>query len=171
MDNINTRGLTMNFTKATLAAGTTTTLSSSTACTYSIKGKIYVQGAAWTNQATPTANADGSAFTAVPRGSSTDGGYGCVFVIGVDSGGNMKVQQGELVRLTPDAVATATFRDAPEFPAIPDTMCPLGYMLLKVDSNLVAASWTFGASNLASLTGTTKTFVDCSTLPDRPQTS
>lgn len=157
---------TMCFTKSTLAAGTTTTLSQSAAATYSINGKIYIQGSAWSNTATPTTQASGKAFVPVPRG------YGSVFVIGADKDGNMKVEQGEVVPLFPTGgnVADIDFlTDKPQFPEVPDTVCPLGYMILKIGANLSATSWTFGASNLASLTGSTKTFVDCSVLPDRPQ--
>ena len=75
------RGATQCFTKVTLAAGTTTTVTTTTAATYSIGGKIYVQGAAWTNKAHPTTDSNsGAAFVNIPAN------YGGVVVYGTDSG-------------------------------------------------------------------------------------
>lgn len=162
----------MNFavSKAGLAAGTTTTITIANNTTFAIGGKAFLKSAA-SNAATPTTDGlTGAAFTAVPVGSATLGGYGCVFVVGLDASGNIKVIQGETTRTTPAAVASATFVDAPEFPAVPDTICPIGYIVTKTDST--ATAWTFGSSNLAGPpTGVVHTFVDCLVLPSRPQVS
>ena len=154
------RGDTQCFTKVTLAAGTTTTVTTTTAATYSIQGKIYVMGAAWTNKAHVTTDANtGAAFVNIP---ANNGG---VIVYGTDSGGaNMLAVQGKIVPLND----SGAFIAAPDFPTIPDTMCPLGYLLIKCGST-ATSGWTAATSNQASVTGVTYTRVDVSNLPPKPQ--
>ena len=168
MDRLAQIPVTMNMTASVLAAGTTSTLSQSHAATYAIRGKMYVQSAAWSNQATPTTDLNGNAFTAVQPG------YGSVFTIGVDHSGNMKVSQGGIQALD----SNGNFITAPQFGSLgPDgsgsndgDFCPLGYVVVKVGSS--GAAWTFGTSNFAGpLTGVTFAFQDVATLPDRPQVS
>lgn len=160
MDALSYPPLTLALQKAGLAAGTTTTLTIGTTTPYSIGGKAYSK-ASVSNTATPTTDATtGAAFVAVPVN------YGCAFVIGVDSSGAVKVSQGGLQALD----SSGAFVNAPQFPMVPDTVCPLGYLITKVGST--GAAWTFGSSNLAGPpTGVTHTFVDCITLPGRPQVS
>lgn len=144
--------------KVGVVAGTTTTTTTTNSKDFCIKGKAYA-GAAASNGATPTTDANGNAFTAI--GLNKAG----VFVWGYDSSGALKVMQGEIVNYSDAGV----FERAPQFPAIPDTMCPIAYELVKVIST--GSAWTMGSSNQASQTGITKVFVDVMTLPDRPQTS
>lgn len=160
MDNLAVAPLTMCTTKAGLAAGTTTTLTTGATALYSIGGKAYSKGAT-SNQATPTTDFNtGAAFTPVAVN------FGCAFVIGYDSGGTLRVVQGVQQALD----ASGAFVNAPQFPVVPDGMCPVGYLITKVGST--GAAWTFGASNLAGPpSGVTHTFVDCFTLPGRPQVS
>lgn len=162
----------MNFAtgKAGLAAGTTTTITIGNNTNFAIGGKAYLKAAA-SNAATPTTDGlTGLAFAPVPVGSATAGGYGCVFVVCLDNGGNIKVVQGEITRTDTAAVASSKFIDAPEFPPIPDTLCPIGYVITRTDST--ASAWTFGSSNLAGPpTGVVHTFVDVMVLPSRPQVS
>ena len=166
MDKLQQIPVTMNFTKAVLAAGTTTTLSSTTAATYSIRGKMYKQGSAWSNQATPTTDGNGNAFVPVPANN------GSVFTIGVDHSGNMKVFQGQVQALD----TSGNFIIAPQFGPLGYTgaastdedFCALGYVVVKVGAT--GSAWTFGASNFAGPpTGVTFSFQDVATLPDRPQ--
>jgi len=156
--------LTMATTKAGLTAGTTSTYTTANTVQFSIKGKAYSKTAV-TNGATPTTDATtGSAFTAIPAGS------GSVFVFGFDSGGNIKVSQGSVESLDGSTTsgATAKFIRAPQFPIVPDTVCPFGYATVLVGS--AAAAWTFGTSNLTGPPASTGiNFVDIQTLPDRPQ--
>lgn len=157
------RGLTAQFGNATLVAGTTTTLSLSVATTFSIRGKMYSKAIA-TNQATPTTDSGtGAAFLGVKANN------GSVFAICLDSSGNTKVVQGEITALD----STGAFIVAPEFPGIPDTLCPIGYAIIKAGSTADATTgWLFGTSSLATPpTGITQTFVNVATLPDRPQIS
>lgn len=152
--------LTAFFAKAGLAAGTTTTTTTTNSATfyYSIRGKAYTATGA-SNGTTPTTDAvTGAAFTAI--GLNKAG----VFVWCYDTSGNLKVVQGEIVSYTDGGEYPQGY---PEFPAVPDTLCPIGYELVKVIST--GSAWTMGVSNQASQTGITKVFVDCSTLPDRPQ--
>lgn len=163
MDNLSQIPLTMALGKAALAAGTTTTLTVGTTTAYAIKGKAYSKSSV-SNTATPTTDAaTGSAFTAVAVG------YGCVFVICVDTAGAIKVVQGsqQVLNGATDG-ASALFITAPQFPVVPDTLCPLGYLVTKVGTS--GSAWTFGSSNLAGPpSNVLHTFVDVVTLPDRPQ--
>lgn len=149
-----------NFPPATLVAGTTTTLTTTGTTSYCIKGKAYDKTAI-TNGATPTTDAaTGAAFTGI---AANKGG---VFTIGLDSAGAIKVTQGSIVDLN----AAGAFIQAPQFGPCPDSVCPIGYLVVKVASG--GATWTFGSSNLAGPpANTTLTFVRVVTMPDRPQIS
>lgn len=164
MDALQFVPVTMATTKAGLTAGTTTTYTTANTVLFSIKGKAYSKTAV-TNGATPTTDATtGSAFSAIPAGS------GSVFVFGFDSSGNIKVSQGsvEVLDGSTTSGATAKFIRAPQFPIVPDTVCPFGYMVTLVGS--AGSAWTFGSSNLAGPpSNVLHTFVDVFTLPDRPQ--
>ena len=169
MDNLALPSLTLCISKATLAAGTTTTFTTTGATLYSIRGKAYTTSAA-TNAATPTTDAaTGAAFVAVPLGS------GSVFVFCYDGTSTtaataIKVVQGSIEALstgTDGAAATTVFNRAPQFPGIPDTLCPFGYMVVKVGSS--GTAFTFGTSNLAAVSNVGKAFQDLVTMPDRLQ--
>lgn len=154
-------------TVAGLAAGTTTTLTWANDVLYSIKGKAYKK-AAGSNQATPTTDAvTGAAFVAVGAG------YGSIFVVGFDSGGNLKVAQGSVEQFSAGgqsatAGSSCYFGNAPRFPSLPDTMTPCGYIVVKVGSS--GSAWTFGSSNLAGPPSNVAiAYVDCFSIPDRPQ--
>ena len=169
-------------TKVGLAAGTTTTLTTANTALYGIRGKGYTK-AGTSNQATPTTDANtGVAFLPVPVGvaSAANGGgsyaegygYGCVFVVGYNAAGTLKVAQGSIELTDAAAVASSKFKIVvPKFPALPDDFCPVGYIITRTDST--ATAWTFGSSNLAGPpTGVVHTYVDIiGYLPDRPQVS
>ena len=162
MDNTALRGLTCNFGNATLSAGTTKTISIGANIVYCIKGKTYSKTSA-ANQATPTTDAaTGAAFKGVKAN------QGCVFVLALDASGNTKAVQGEIT----DLDAAGNFIVAPEFPLMPEDVCPVGYYIIKAGSTANATTgWVLGSSNSASVTGITYTLVNCSVLPDRPQTA
>lgn len=161
MDSLAQAGLTMAHGTCALAAGTTTTISTTGTLQFSIKGKAYSKSAI-TNGATPTADAGtGLAFPTISANQGT------VVVIGLDKDGNIKACQGSIEELD----ASGAFVRAPQFPAhVPDTMCPIGYIVLKGGSTLVG-TFRFGSSNLSSVTGMTYTFVSVTTMPVRPQIS
>ena len=165
MEQADLRGFTGCLMKASAAAGTTTTYSTTGTTHFSIGGKAYSKTAV-TNGATPTTDVNtGAAFTAV--GASE----GCVFVLGYNANGDIKVAQGEIVDLTGEAGgSSASFVQAPEFPNLPADFAPFAYLLTKVGAS--GSSWTFGSSNLAGPpSNVLHTFVDVTTLPTRPQTS
>ena len=161
MDFLQQQSLTGCLSKVTLAAGTTTTISNTGTTTFAIKGKAYTK-AALSNAATPTTDAaTGAAFTGITANQGT------VVVIGFDSGGNVKAAQGTVTALD----SAGAFITAPQMPYVPDSIAPIGYIVLKGGSALVG-TWTFGSSNLSSVTGMTFTFVDVALgLPERPQIS
>ena len=151
--------LTLAFGPAGLAVGTTTTTSTANAVNYAIKGKAYAKAIA-ANGTTPTTDSvTGAAF--LPIGVNKAG----VFVICLDTSGNLKAVQGEIVDYTDAGV----YSKAPALPGIPDTLCPIGLEFTKVIST--GSAWTMGVSNQATLTGITHTFVDLSTMPERPITA
>jgi len=170
MDALTQIPLTMAVNIAGLVAGTTSTITTANTVPYCIRGKGYSK-AATANIVTPTTDAaTGLAFTAIPAGTST-AAYGCVFVVGFDAAGAIKVCQGHIQATDLAASGANTkFIIAPQFPPIPDTMCPFGYVIVKVGTS--GAAWTFGTSNLTGPPANTSiTYVDCFTLPDRPQVS
>jgi hypothetical protein len=151
---------TMCHSYAGLTAGTTTTYTTANAIDYSIAGLIYNK-AAQTNAATPTTDATtGAAFVGVTAN------QGCVFVFAYDASGNLKVTQGAVTALD----TSGNFIAAPQFPSPADGTCPFGYLVFKGGSTL-SGTWTFGSSNLSSVTGATYSFKNLSTLPGRPVVS
>ena len=167
MDNLSLPSMTFAMSKVALGAGTTTTLSLAGSpagvTVYAIKSKVY-STAAGATIATPTVDSlTGAAFVPLVKN------QGCIFVIGYDAAGgasNLRAVQGPIVALD----ATGAFIYDPQFPVIPDTICPVGYIVAKGGSALVS-TWTFGTNNNSSVTGMTWSFVDISGLPDRPQAS
>lgn len=167
--------VTMNFTKAALAAGTTTTISTTGTTTYAIKGKFYTKTAI-TNGATPTVDfSTGAAFLPIPIPNTAPNlalGYGSIYAIGLDAGGTVRVIQGTVVPLD----VNGAFINAPQFGGLgpqgsgstDNDFCAIGYLVVKLGATAVA-TWTFGTNNNSSVTGVTYTFVDVATLPDRPQ--
>jgi hypothetical protein len=158
MDNLAQIPLTLCTVKAALAAGTTTTFSTTGATLYCIKGRAYSRAAA-TNVATPTTDAaTGAAFLPVAAN------QGSVFVFCYDSGAStLRVVQGQVQALD----VAGNFILTPQFPGIPDTLCPFGWLVVKAGSTAVG-NWVFGTNNLSGVTGLTYSFSDCMTLPDRP---
>lgn len=175
--------ITMCLSKVTLAAGTTTTISTTGTTTYAIRGKAYTK-AAITNGATPTTDwATGNAFIPIPIPLSNPNlpgvpngaaGYGSIFMVGLDSTGAVRVIQGQIQPLD----GSGNFLYAPQFGALgpsgsgatDNDFCPIGYIIVKLGSTAVA-TWTFGTNNLSSVTGATYTFTDVVGEPDRPQIS
>lgn len=158
MDNLQTAPITMCFANAGLAVGTTTTISTGKAVDYAIRSKAYTR-AALGNAATPTTDAaTGNAFPSISRNQGT------VVVIGLDAAGNVRAMQGTTAPLD----GGGAFATAPQFPVVPDWICPIGYFLVRAD-NTFTGSWTFGGSNFAGITGLTATPVNVVHMPDRPQ--
>lgn len=154
--------ITACLTKATLAAGTTSTLSTTGTTTYLIRSKFYTKGAI-TNQATPTTDAlTGLAFIAVPAN------QGSIYAVGFNAAGTLLAVQGSVESLD----VNGAFINGPQFGGLPLDFAMIGYIVIKAGSTASSApGWVFGTSNMSAVTGITYTFVDATGLPDRPQIS
>lgn len=149
------------FTKAGLAVGTTTTLTTGNIQQTSIKGVSYSK-ATTSNEATPTTDAvTGAAFVGVQANKA------CVFTLCRDSGGNLKAIQGQIV----DNPTVGGVGHGPWYGPDLNTLAPIGSVLVKCAST--ASTWTFGASNFSGPpTGVTFSFEDWSGgVPPRPRAS
>ncbi len=145
--------------KATLAAGTTTTISNTGTIYYSINGKAYSKSA-MTNAATPTTDlVTGAAFVGVKANK------GSIFIIGLLSAGSVRVVQGSIV----DLDSSGAFTIAPQIGPHPSDFCAIGYLLIKAGSTADATTgWVLGTSNNTGVTGITQAFGDLMTWPSRP---
>jgi len=94
MESLVLRGSTFCTSKATLAAGSTSTLSSTGTLHFCIEGKAYSH-AALSNTATPTTDATTAASFVALTASK-----GCAFVVGYNAAGALKGAQGAVVDLT-----------------------------------------------------------------------
>lgn len=162
MDFLFAQPLTGALSKCTLAAGTTTTISTTGTTQFAIAGSAYSKSAI-TNGATPTTDiVTGAAFVALSANQGT------VVVVMLDTSGAVKAAQGSVQALD----VSGAFINAPQFPAInADLYCPIGYIVLKAGSTL-SGTWTFGSSNLSGVSGMTYTFHDVALgMPARPQVS
>ncbi len=148
--------ITMCFSKATLAAGTTSTISTTGTTTFAIRGKFYTKTAI-TNGATPTTDwATGSTFIPIPIPLSTPNlggvpngaaGYSSIYMVGFDHSGNIKVIQGSIVAndgntTTPvliKAMNFGAFGPSGSDATKAGDFCPIGYIIVSLDSNAVAA--------------------------------
>lgn len=190
MDSLAKAPLTLCLSKATLAAGTTSTLSTTGTTTYLIESLFYSKGAI-TNGATPTTDwVTGNAFIPIPIPLTSTGlpggipasaaGYACAFTVGLDHSGNLKAIQGPIVGIDVNGNFTAAPSLSPSLgPAGPNPgtiaggvpadndFCPIGYVVTKLGSAAVA-TWTFGTNNFSSVTGVTWSFGDIATLTGRP---
>jgi hypothetical protein len=86
-----------------------------------------------------------------------------VVVFGLNASDAVKWVAGEVVALDPAGL----FLDAPEFPNVPDDICPFAYVIVKGGATL-SGTFTVGSSNW-NTTGMTYVVTDVFVLPDRPQ--
>lgn len=131
---------------------------------FAIGGKMGTAKTAVTDGATPTTDYNtGAAFLPIPVED------GCVFVWGLTSGGTVKLMQGSITDVRGGVTTTAgSFDVYPQFPTIPDDVCPFAYTIVK--SAPSSSAWTIGTSNW-NATGMSVAHVNISQLPDRPQAS
>ncbi len=181
MDSQQFAPLTVNNVKTGMGAGTTTTVTQTipagiTANVYTIRGEMYTT-AALTNGATPTTDyATGKAFLPVLAN------QGCVFMLGLNAAGTLKVIQGQIANLDTITVP-GNFLTAPQFGALGPSgsangagggndFCPIAYLLIQAGSTANnTTGWTFGTNNMSGVTGITYTFRDIAGVTDRPQVS
>ena len=116
MNAIDVCGLTMAMNSSALtAAGAETVHDSTVAMNFCINGKVYQKSGTNADQATPTTDYNtGAAFT------SLTANQGCVMVWSYTSAGAVKVMQSNICTLD----AAGNFVAAPEWPKIPDDVCP-----------------------------------------------
>lgn len=189
MDVVAKAPISMCLSKATLAAGTTTTISTTGTITYLIESFFYTKTAI-TNGATPTTDyVTGNAFVPIPIPLTSTGlppsvpgacaGYACAYTVGLDHSGNIKVIQGPIVGLDANGnfISAAPSLSPSLGPAGPNPgtiaggvsadndFCPIGLIAVKLGASAVA-TWTFGTNNLSSVTGVTYSFNDCASIPD-----
>ena len=178
MQSIDLSGLTMCFGNVALAAGSTTTLTSTGTPAYCVNGKPAAVTSVTNVQPFATDANTGSAVKTIPPG------YGCVFVVGVNATFSTTYQwvQGEIVPLRPADSATdySAAKDwisgYPEFPVLPDGFCPVGYIVAKVASTQAVTSPLNMFTNLTTATGAQNsnttayaiTYTSVCTLPNRP---
>jgi len=148
MDRLQQTSLTGALGKATLAAGTTSTISTTGTLPFAIRGMAYSH-AALTNQATPTTDANtGVGFLGVKAG------FGSVFVYGYNAAGTLLCAQGEVIAL--DISSTYAWKQKPQLPALPDDFCPFGALTILAGATADAVTgWIQGTSNQAAVTGIT----------------
>jgi hypothetical protein len=116
-----------------------------TAATYALGGKVYAKATA-AGAATPTSEATGLSLVLTSSGSgATLVGTGTVLVWTVNASGTVALYRGSLESLD----AASAFLRAPEFPALPDTVVPFAYVVLK---NNTGSNLTVGSSNWSAFT-------------------
>lgn len=164
MDRLALGSIRMNMSNAGLAAGTTTTYSTTATTAHVINGKYGTTLAAQTNTASPTTDVNtGAAFVAQTANQAG------VYVWGVNAAGAIKVAQGGIENTEVGVTTTAgAFIRAPQFPSLPDDFCPIGYCVVRTSPT--GSAFTFGSTAWAA-SGITTTFKNVAVLPDRPQTA
>lgn len=147
---------------ALTATGAETVHDTTVLLTFCINGKGYTKSGTNADQTTPTTDLNtGVAFPGLV-GVASAGGQGAIVVWAYTSGGVVKCMMGGVETLD----ASGNFVRAPQFPAIPDTVCPFAYTVEKHYGQ--ATTWTFGSSNW-NVSGHSHAIVDVLELPDRPQ--
>jgi len=175
MNAIDMTGVNMALGNCGIAAGTTTTLTCTTAIPVAIDGKV---------QTMPTITNVQPAATDYNTGIAPKGimpGFGTVIVFGTTSANSSTLQYclGETVPVPLNAAAftPGPFVDIPEFPEILDGFVPIGYALLRVGTDYTAGTpFVFGTSGTTATGGHTTaatsftiTYQPICTLPNRPQ--
>ena len=163
MDQLSQVPLTFNHVNAGLVAGTTTTYTTTAATSCSIGGIFATALAAQTNTASPTTDATtGAAFVALAANQAT------MLVWGINAAGAIRLAQGSIVPTEIGVTTTSgAFILAPQFPAIVDDFCPIGYQLVRTSPT--GSAFTAGTTAWAASGITCSTIKNISCLPGRPK--
>ncbi len=151
---------------ALTATGAETVHDSTVAMNFCINGKAYQKSGTNVDAATPTTDYNtGAAFPVLVGGNSVAGAYGqgCVVVWAYNAALAVKCMMGPRQALD----AAGNFIVAPQFPAIPDDVCPFAYQVCKAGAT-AAVNIAFGTSNW-NATGFTQAIVNILAMPARPQ--
>ena len=168
MDILTHRGLTASLSNGLFVTGTTSTLTTTVTIVPVNDGKFQTTLAAISNQAAPTLDATtGLAFPLIPGGASVANtpGSGAIAVYGLIAG-VVSVSQGPIEKLD----MLGSFINAPQFPAIPSTMVPFAYQVLKAGATASATAIVLGTASWAAA-GYTNVIQNVFQLPSRPQVS
>lgn len=169
-------GLTVCANDQAVIAGTTTTLTLSTAKDYVIAGKTYTQATTTNVQPSLIDLNTGVTLAGIAPG------YGACLVIGTTSSASttLRVVQGPVQPLGANTAAytPGAFAVNPQFPHMPDDFCPFGWVIVKVATDYTSgATYVFGSSNTtatgaqnSAATAHANTFTS-GNLPDRPVAS
>jgi hypothetical protein len=163
-NNLNFKGATINLANTGLTAGTTSTYTTTATSNAVVAGRFTTALTAQTNTASPTTDVNtGVAFRSLTPNQAT------VLVWGLTTAGAIRVAQGSIESTATGVTTTVgAFINAPQFPTLPDDFCPIGYTLVRTAPS--ASTWTAGSSSWAA-SGVSATFVNVSTLPERPATA
>lgn len=154
MDSLAHTGATMVHGTAAVVLDDGATTYDTGAFTFSIEGKSYAKSAV-TNGTSPTVDGNtGVAFTALAED------QGCMLLWSLDSGGTVKLSQGEIRALDPDS---GDFLVAPNLPPVPADHCAFAYVVVQYTGS---STFTPGTSNW-NASGVAKAVVNVSTLPSR----
>ncbi len=167
MDNLQSVPITACFNKTGAVAGTTNSFTTTAASQCAIKGKFATALGILTNSATtPTTDANtGAAFAPILPNTAA------AIVFGVNLAGTLVAVQGPAVATETGVTTTVgAFREAPQFPVLPDNFCPIAYTVVRVAPS-GGAGFICGTTQWAASSMSCSTFTNISTLPDRPQTA
>lgn len=165
MDKLALGTITANFVKVGAVAGTTNTFTTTAGTQAAIRGKFGTQLAVLTNSATtPTTDANTSAaFTAILPNKTA------AVVFGINAAGTLVAAQGPIIDTFAGVTTTVgAFKEAPQFPVLPDDFCPFAYTLVRVAPS-GGAGFVLGTTNWTASSMSCTTFRDVAVLPDRPQ--
>jgi hypothetical protein len=171
-DQTTQRGITIALNKPALVTGTVASITTTVTSSHVCNGKFQTPQTALTNATTPVLDYNtGLAFRPI-TGVSGVSGQGTVVVFGYleggsDAIGSVKCMQGSVESLV---VGSTDFQRPPQFPAIPNNICPFAYMILKQTSQESQAA-LFGTTDWAAGDYFTNAIVHVAQLPVTPQTS
>lgn len=169
-DTMTERGITINLTSAALSTGTTSTFTTGTNSDHVCNGKFQTSYSAASNVATPTTDYNtGLPFKPI-TGVSGVSGQGTVIVWaflegGADAASSVKCMQGSVEDLL---LGGTTFARPPQFPAIPNNVCPFAYQILKQTSQESQIA-TFGTTSWDAGDYYTNAIVNIAQMPIQPQ--
>ena len=151
---------------ANLVTGGAVTTFTPQSITFSVGGKGQFAASGTIGTASPTTDAvTGIAFRGVTPN------QGCAFVWCLTAAGAIRVVQGPLTGAN-SVDDNGVWANVPQFPAIPDTLTPISYSIVRAASTASAAGWLLGTNNFTGVTGiTVATAQDVFLLPATPQTS
>lgn len=155
-------GLTINDNSCAMVAGTTSTYTTTVTTQGAINGKFVTTLGTQTNTASPTTDANtGAAFNALSPNKT------CTLVFGQTAAGAIQLVQGPIIDTYTGVTTTVgAFKEAPQFPPLPDNFLPLAYTVVRTAPS--AASWIPGTGSWTASGVSATTFQNVKVLPNRP---